>query len=172
MLTGISLATAYTVHPISTSTSMPVAFNTIQKRQTVSYDLGLGKNKPVYNRNLANRGEETSLNESDDVWHATQYLVEHKAVVDYPRPLQRDQKANQNIKKSSHPIIPSRFSDDILKIVDPDDNRNQKSSRNDQQAKQAYPVAWASGQSRPAWDLNTPWVEMLIHEQQIKLALN
>ena len=169
MLTGVSLATSYTVHPISTPISVPVAFTTTHKRQTVFYDLGLGKNKPVYNRNLADGGEETSLKEGGDVWQATQYLVEHETIVDYPRPLQSDQRAIQNNKKSSHPIIPSRFSDDILKIVNLDDSQTQKSSRNDQQA---YPVAWVSGQSRPAWDLNTPWVEMLIHEQQIKLALN
>lgn len=122
--------------------------STNTRSSPVSYDLGLGKNAPV-----GFHSPTPTTTTTDDVYRAAQFLLEHEAAVPYPAPLQKKNQTQQQPKCPLPPVPLQRFSDDVLKIVQDD--------------QKAAPTAFASDNE---WDLNTPWVEMLIHEQQAKLA--
>lgn len=105
----------------------------IKTRQT--YDLGLGKNKPV-------NGKATIL--ADDI---TQFLVEHESVRPFPAPVQE--------KKHPLPKVqPERKSKDTLHI---------KSHHH------TAHLPRISRNSGEQLDVNTIWVEMMIHSEKMKL---
>jgi hypothetical protein len=98
-----------------------------------TYDLGLGKNKPVYGK---------AQSTTDDV---TQFLVEHESVRRYPPPLQE--------KKLPLPKIQlERKSEDILYI----------------RSRDHTVVPHISTTSDAQLDVNTVWVEMMIHSEKMK----
>lgn len=151
-------------------------------KHRVCYDLGLGKNPPVSSHKT------TNAESNKNICEAAQYLIEHESVTDYPSPLRaatatasivanvRFVTASSSLSTAAangvtapssggrgpQPIFPLRFSDDVLAI---------------DTSRPSQPIAFANYQQHheqptrsPQWDLNTPWVEMLIHEQQMKLA--
>lgn len=180
-LTGLSIASAYTTSTFARPPAFKMPSAVVsgvqqaeqiavkpRKKGRASYDLGLGKNSPINRYSDTYRQFESRRNQDYDVYQAVEYLLEHSAVVDFPSPLRANAAgpattSTQN-KKLSTPIVPTRFSDDMLTIVNsPHAKSNGVESLNDR------PVAF-SAHIRPQWDLNTPWVEMLIHEQKMKLT--
>ena len=114
----------------------------------VSYDLGLGKNPPVV--------QSSSSITPWDVQRATAFLVDHEAVNKIPHPPMLSAAThNTKPKREVKPLIPIRLADDILHI----------SQGHASETPTMIPVGGDS------FDLNTPWVEMLIHEQRQKLSI-
>jgi hypothetical protein len=110
------------------------------------YDLGLGKNAPLITN------EQTRVDETRNVQKASQFWMVNEPVVIYPSPAQsssQEEHHQVSRKRKSMPLIPKRQSEDVLQI----------SSDRVMSKTQSHQL-----------DLNTPWVEMLIHCQQMKLA--
>jgi hypothetical protein len=133
--------------------------------------------------------------ETEDISTATQYLVEHESVHEYPSPLlwirnnndiaelpvvNENEKITKKMKKQHPPLIPNRLTDDSeLKILQPSHSSSSFVSSSVQQQSSlllpnTMPIprvlvqpAMRSGQS---FDINTAWIELLIHEQQMKLS--
>lgn len=136
--------------------------------------------------NLGSSDGETA----DDVAKATQYWVEYESVNEYPSPLQiipqksemkasvghdttrNDVTAKQKIQ---HPaLIPHRLTgDEVLKIVShsPNEGRTSSFNKNDN-TNVVKAFAQPTMRSGQEFDINTAWIELLIHEQQMKLASN
>jgi hypothetical protein len=116
-------------------------------KPTFYYDLGLGKNKPVYGGTL----------QKNDPVDATKFLVEHESVRAHPSPFGQAQPSQQAEPKKKR-ILPEvqleRRSTDILTI------------QNDG----IVVIPHISVTSKAQLDLNTVWVEMMIHSEQMKLV--
>lgn len=160
---GVSLASAYTSHStlpfavhgrganaIPTSTVAREQESLSEQRSKSTYSLGLGKNQPL----VPTREELT-----ENVYKAVQYLNEHQAVSEYPSPqsvlgqVAAAQEAVATKPPVKGPIVPVRLANDVVGI-------------HTEQSK--APVAFVLSANQ--LDLNTAWVEMLIHEQQLKFA--
>lgn len=155
------------------------------------YDLGLGRNPPV--RQTRTQDEESQVIQRTTTNTATQYLVEHECVIErekyiVPPPVFVGRiTANEAPKRGSPatPVVGRRITDDaVLHIlgvaVDDDDlSSGQAQSRSSietgtKSGRQSVrrPFAQARGyELRSHYDLNTVWVEMLIHSQQHQHAL-
>jgi hypothetical protein len=145
---GLHLASAYTGHPSIPFVKKPPIPASTGTRQP--YDLGLGKNAPV------NCSKENLWScSTDDPYKAVRYLVEHHGVIELPSPLQKNDE-DQRKDKQQQTIVHSRFSDDVLFI----------------DASNKHPIALIRKdlELNVELDVNTIWVEMLIHEQQAKFA--
>ena len=133
-------------------------------KRRISYDLGIGKNKPVTKKACSNVAPkkrlyqlaDASIEQQKDVYQVAKFWCVHQTVHDIPNPL-AIQAAAKKKPKGVTPLIPHRLADDFLAIYH---DRTEQHSRATIMAK--APVN--------DFDLNTPWVEMLIHEQQVKAA--
>ena len=137
----------------------------------VKYDLGLGKNQPVVSQ-APTRSHSENLNPDNlCTSDALMYWNEYESVREFPSPLNRDEKyvlgtANPSSRTRSRkvtPITPARHVEDTLPIFPLEVH---KSDRLD--AAKGKPVMVRSDSSR--MDVNTIWVEMLIHSEQLKYA--
>jgi hypothetical protein len=147
-------------------------------KRSVSYDFGVGKNPPVakstrYGENASSEDHachhpqqpitqpHTNVESSSRplfVEAIAQYWVEHEAVREYPSPNRIIPATASKGKKRTYPvfIVPKRMTGDgILRI----------------QGTHSLPSVIATHTPGRHFELNTPWVEMLIHEQQKKLAI-
>jgi hypothetical protein len=151
---------------------------TIVKRQTPKYDLGLGKNKPLGVASNKESLAATSHN-NNHVHQAVEYLVEHDGTMAYPSP-EMVQKHRERLLQSSaasssqqsrlgksNAVSSQRFQNpytqqqhriDIPVMV--------KSSTNDNDGSHFVVNRAATNDL----DMNTAWVQLLMLEQQ-KLAL-
>ena len=122
---------------------------TNRHRRSTTYDLGLGKNQPVI-------GKTTSI--VTDLDTATLFWVEYEAVNKYPSPTLATEEITSNapLKIPLPKVKPSRMSEDVLNITSKKD------------------LSSVIFQVNPnlKMDLNTVWVEMMIHNQQMHLATN
>ena len=121
---------------------------TNQHRHSTTYDLGLGKNPPVV-------GKRTSIDTDRNT--ATRFWVEHEAVHQYPSPSLAIEEFKPRIppKMPLPKVKPSRMSEDVLNIS----------------SKKGSSVIFQANPNLKI-DLNTVWVEMMIHNQQMQLATN
>lgn len=151
--------------PVETKISqiLPMQLQQQNESRPVTYALGLGKNQPVLGSSMtANRI--TSAETSEDVHQAVQFWTGHNAVNNIPSPYENLKLAENLIagaQSKSNPrpshIVPTRLAEDLLSISN--NHRVGEESRG----------PTVSGDLQ-AMDLNTPWIEMLIHEQQLKFA--
>jgi len=148
-------------------------------RRNFKYDLGLGKNKPVTNNKTA---EETpSINNDQE---PTQFLIDHESVRQYPSPLNFDSESQNrkiNRSKNERKILPKvrhrRHSEDVLHIRDiptiassvDDSNGGDYCHPIIVPVKQNY--AGING-SIEKLDINTIWVEMMLHDEQKKFSMS
>ena len=164
----------YKIFPETTMQQSDLKGNTVQQvgrqpqRQRISYDLGIGKNAPVgFIRSNAQPND-------DDTARAVQYWDHHQTVNEYPNPevvaqarsAMLDSSSSQEgpsssteqqtptKRRKSQNIVPERFSGEQFPITN----------------QQAVPTIAARESVVRQHDLNTAWVEMLIHEQQVKFA--
>merc|ERR1712194_95890 len=160
----------------------------------IEYDLGLGKNHAVNRINHDNELLSLSHLSSDErLKDPTQFLVEHEAVRSYPSPLINskssqinDNQHNEELNKSSGnnnsknkqrslPIVRHiRKSQDFLHIQDAAEVNDSDESFDQQTI--IIPINYSSstGDNKPAvkFDLNTVWVEMMLHNEHKKMILN
>jgi hypothetical protein len=149
IVSGTSTSSAVITSP--TFLPSPVTTKNDQRETRVKYDLGLGKNLPV-----TSRPEQAFKSPQDqDIDLAVEYWMVSDSTQSFPQPnsqAERDtlgsSKSTSTIKKL-HPIIPSRFSMDAIHI---------SHSEHESQA------VWTVHPNNA--DLNTMWVEMLIHHEQ------
>jgi len=148
------------------------------ERRNLKYDLGLGKNQPVNNDN----GNESSSSKQRSP--PTQFLVEHESVRPYPSPLnlgsQSESSNNRNEAKSRRKNLPKvqprRQSKDVFHIRDPTHMGNTKDNNAFGQHPVIVPINHSSvgrNNNEPAvkFDLNTVWVEMMLHSEHKKLII-
>jgi hypothetical protein len=161
------------------------------QKKRVSYSLGLGKNLPVGCKNTDLRAHSVV----HDVHEAVQYWNEQENVNEYPNPLtvarareaalldrqvQKQQLQAKTVKGATLKprIVPTRFFGDALPIFSEPAQQQQQPPRNREHLARndkSTPVLTSVPTMRSRkpvvdrFDLNTPWVEMLIHEQQMKL---
>jgi hypothetical protein len=162
----------------------------LQQNGPVSYSLGLGKNS-VVRYSSTNR-----QNDSTDIIEAVQYWNEHEAVNEYPNPaliararasilessaqtlVTQKVHAAKTIKKVSTAVPPriilQRFFQDQLPITTTEQHQRQQQQQHGDVVVDKSSTTIPTMKSRAPvvrqFDLNTPWVEMLIHEQQVKFA--
>lgn len=161
-----------------------------QQHIPVSYSLGLGKNSA-----LSYSSTTYGQNDSIDIIEAVQYWSDHQAVNEFPNPaliarvrstmlestaqtlVSQYTRAAKNSKKESTTapprIIPQRFFGDQFPITTEVHHREQQHGdvvdlNNDRSS--TIPTMKSRKTVVRQFDLNTPWVEMLIHEQQVKFA--
>jgi len=137
------------------------------------YDLGLGKNKPVTNT----RADETPRT-NDKSLNPARFMIEHEAVSKYPSPLDSNSNSSHRTK-SSRKNLPKvqhrRHSEDVLHIRDSPSVRNgHENDNNDDNSR--HPVIFPvhrlpteSSASMTKLDVNTVWVEMMLHNEQNKI---
>ena len=118
-----------------------------------SYDLGIGKNKPVKNIPYKAKVRYDNVESVADFW------MVQDSVHDFPMPAM-DSKGTEEAqqkppvtKRRIVPIVPNRMSEDAVSIMT--------------EGEDALTVARAQPKQL---DLNTIWVEMLIHDQQMQFA--
>lgn len=160
--------------PSSSSSSQKedeqVAFTKSDQRSSASrstYNLGIGKNKPVVPR----RNDGTSraaVSHPQSVLEATRYWSDHEAVREYPAPIQSTEDMFATKPKKTLPVVnPTRQAHDVLTILG-DSSISDDPLRHPQQLK-SQPIMVPSTEQRGAQlDVNTVWVEMLIHSEQLK----
>ena len=215
--------------PTTTTTPTCSSDRSHSSSRCCRYDLGLGKNQPVKSNNkaAAPTTQASSRAPPSSVFEATQYLVEHDAVKDYPSPTMTEQmnetspsnietseedlpwkqRQPNNNKKANLPKVQLRRSEeDSLHIYELQDNGvvdfegvgsaaeeaaaaaafsststrrvvmipasvNRKS---DDDESNGYTTQQQQGEEdmistiKKQMDLNTVWVEMLIHHEQNK----
>jgi hypothetical protein len=146
------------------------------------YDLGLGQNLPV----LSAATKSKQPTPPQDVLDAVKFLVEHQAVMEYPSPHRNQQLRGEQERYSDVSAIantaspsdsvakakrlpfvqPKRLSPDLIDIQASRDGCGEVSDFNGRESGR-HPIATVTTQARTsaALELNTAWVEMLIHEQ-------
>ncbi len=135
--------------------------STKSRQRQSKYDLGIGKNKPVINK----RVDETSS--TDASIDPTQFLVEHEAVSTYPSPM--DSKSNHETKsarKNLPKVNHRRHSEDVLDIRDSHSIRNLENDCSHDNS--SHPVI-VPIHSAAKLDVNTVWVEMMLHNERSKV---
>lgn len=161
------------------STNLPRQLNTIETNiipktstntieEATRYDLGIGRNLPV-----ANMSSRPSHHVPSSTYEACRYLVEHQAVRELPPPiipafLNADtQKLGGESRTGKTPgkkrlkeIQYNRSSQDVLTIFQPG-IMHPSSTRS-----KLKPTMVAHTQAK--LNLNTPWVEMLLHHENLK----
>jgi hypothetical protein len=161
-------------HPFLAPTSIQGGKAVSRPKRSVSYDFGLGKNPPVakstrYGENASGdtchhpqqpiTQQQSSPRPPLFVEAIAQYLVEHEAVREYPSP-NRIIPATTSIgkKKRAYPvfIVPKRMTGDGILWI---------------QGTHSIPSVITAQTPGRHFELNTLWVELLIHEQQKKLAV-
>jgi hypothetical protein len=161
----IATSTMRNLNSVEANVSQVLPQQQQQKNESrrVTYALGLGKNQPVLGvsttANTVPR-EETS----EEVYQAAQFWTGHEAVRNIPSP-HENLKAAENLmveaqskpKPRSRHIVPTRLVQDLLSI----------SNHHHVGEESRGPTMFGDVQ---AMDLNTPWVEMLIHEQKLKFG--
>jgi len=164
--------------PEETSQSSAATTIKYEKQETApprkfKYDLGLGKNKPVTNRRAdeMSRTDDTSLDPA-------RFMIEHEAVSKYPSPLDSNSNSHhqtissrKNLPKVQH----RRHSEDVLHIRDfPSIRNGQENDNNDDNSRHPVivPVHRLSTESSALMtklDVNTVWVEMMLHNERNKI---
>jgi hypothetical protein len=147
IVSGTSTSSAVITSP--TFLPSPVTTKSDERETKAKYDLGLGKNLPVTSR------PQQAFKPHQDVQQVVEYWMVSDSTRSFPQPnlqAERDtlgsSKSTSTIKKL-HPIIPSRFSMDAIHIS--------HSEHESQAVLTVHPNNV---------DLNTMWVEMLIHHEQ------
>jgi len=141
-----------------------------------SYDIGIGKNRPH------DFDFETEIDDScgsdKDIYEAARFMVQHESIQKFPSPLDpiHQQRGTRNDEKGSElnharkrrpkalpKVEPKRQLEDVLFILDElDESSEQKLAST---SKSRHPVMIQPNQNRQI-DINSIWVEMLIHDQQ------
>lgn len=160
------------------------------------YNLGLGKNRPVHPFILQadeSRGptndlaawENSQHSETDPIFSSTKYLMEHDATREFPSPLSESRSIHASQKQNLPKVQPRRKTRDVLAIenvfLEPTRARHPSSSEKvlstDMLNHSLYEVPLRDispalpsirAISSEPLDLNTIWVEMMLHSEQMK----
>lgn len=172
----VVISYAIVAHPPLSLPNVNIAItSTTAQSKRVRYNLGIRSSSEI----------ETT----DEVIKTTHYWVEHESVNEYPSPMKQVQQRcdvtsssvqqtvtndNGGTKKKQHPpLIPNRLTDDdILKIVSDYQSEDQASSVSKSDRYVVKAIAHPTMRSGHDFDINTAWIELLIHEQQMKLSTN
>ena len=140
--------------------NVPMVVEEQAKPQKVSYDLGLGKNQPVHG------GKRNTQSINTNIDQVVRHMVQHESTRPYPSPLVVQVKKEEQTapaiplvaqlpkKKKQLPKVQlERKAQDVLKIL----------HSHNMESLSSLPTMVGKHQHV---DLNTVWVEMLIHNQQ------
>lgn len=136
------------------------------KPSRITYDLGLGKNKPV----VSNIHPPTLAMDDMDSWDPLIHWNEYESVREFPSPLnivESDKLAIAAAPTKRRKIVsinPTRYMEDSLPIL-PKSPQKVASFK----SQVTVPVMTRSDASQQL-DVNTVWVEMLIHSEQLRFA--
>ena len=162
----------------------PSKNSSLKKKNSISkpsstYDLGLGKNQPV----VAFQGKITpAVSTTETTDSSTEYLIEYQAVREYPSPLTNNgqqvaevilppSRRNEVNKKKVLPKVRlQRQAEEHLFIYDADSNEAQPPTSLSSKSSTSSSTIKMVPISKDKLDINTAWVEMLIHSEQMKVA--
>ncbi len=125
------------------------------------YDLGIGKNQPVY-------GKASQAKIPENNFESTRYLVDHDATREYPSPIQQPIKTPT---KHSIPIVQhQRRTKDVLHIDHPTPANKNHHRGGHSSSSHSNPISLPHirATSNDQLDLNTIWVELMLHSEHIK----
>ena len=138
---------------------VPKASSTTSTKQskTSRYDLGLGKNKPVVNPKIKNEQQQPATIQLS-VQESVKYWAVPEAVNEYPSPLLKAAEKSTTEQpgrkpRTKMPVTYNRMSEDVLTIT-----------------KESDGTATILQTAPAQLDVNSIWVEMMIHSEQMKLA--
>merc|ERR1712146_207622 len=149
----------------ATSTTPP-------RRKQVQYDLGMGKNKPVVATKRAAAALPVANRQMTD---PTRFMIDHESVRQFPSPNNGSgNKGNAQAKTRRVVDLPKvqhrRHSEDVLLIRDGDNNNY------DDGTNARHPVivpvnrnSAENGLQATKIEVNTVWVEMMLHNEREKL---
>ncbi|CAB9500671.1 expressed unknown protein [Seminavis robusta] len=145
--------------------SRPCGVTSTQQPCRATYDLGLGKNAPVTHSS----GSNLYTAESDSrVLEATKYWSEYESVREFPSPQSQQVVAYRSAvpetnKKMRKTVLlhPKRTMQDSLTIVP-------NAARQKLRTSTGQPVPMMVQSDASQLDVNSVWVEMLIHSEQQK----
>lgn len=155
--------------------SAPLFF---RKHGKYSYDLGLGKHSPLIKDDEMNHHR--NIIDTNDVYHASRFLSVHESAQPFPTPQeakceaetiivktiirkQKQEKVKKPRRKPYPKVQPKRQLEDVLFILTNDNSSTPKATTEKQ-----LPVMVQPGNSQ--LDLNSIWVEMMLHDQQSMAA--
>ena len=135
------------------------------------YDLGIGKNKPV-NLHSYDVSSSATISEEESLGMAGEFIIEHVPVYEIPSPLTRpddhQSQSAQPQKRVLPKVQPERKVQDVLNIHQISLVEGSSNSMLD--SKNHYHPVMTSIQNEPMkLDLNTIWVEMMLHDEMTKL---
>lgn len=137
--------------------------------QSSKYDLGLGKNPPFVKSNKAPPTKFGGF--ENDTYRAMRHMTEHQAVRPIPSPLSQPQQppklqVSYSIKRKHKPTIDySRRSEDVLHIFE---EKSEESGDDQVPRSSRGPLTIVAKTHGQKLDMNTAWVEMLLHSESSK----
>mmetsp|Transcript_28140 Transcript_28140/g.60331 ORF Transcript_28140/g.60331 Transcript_28140/m.60331 type:complete len:248 (+) Transcript_28140:566-1309(+) len=154
----------------SNQNTIPVPKPTTKPKK-YTYDLGLGKNKPVHNKKIDDENKASAVEKSDPA----QFLIDHESVRPYPSPMDTssDSQRKSNKRKNLPKVQPKRHSEDVLQIRDPVGTVSTEDRSNGERIRHPVIVSInrsTVGRHEPSakLDVNTVWVEMMLHNEHKK----
>jgi len=149
----------------ATSTTPP-------RRKEVQYDLGMGKNKPVVATKRA--AAATALPVANRrIADPTQFLVDHESVRQYPSPNNGSRNKGNAQAKTRSVDLPKvqhrRHSEDVLLIRDGGNNYNDDTNGRHPVIVPVNRNSAENGLPATKIEVNTVWVEMMLHNEREKL---
>jgi hypothetical protein len=170
---NLRTSSAFTILDTTASSALFVSNN------KYSYDLGLGKNSPLSQDTTVQA--QSFDHSNDDVYQASRFLSEYHSERPFPSPLQvpndsQTSSENDILEKLEKPkqnfypkVQPKRHLEDVLVILTSEVWENANPQETLKHRKQ-LPVMIQPGNSQ--LDLNSIWVEMLLHDQQSTATKN
>ena len=131
------------------------------KKMKAAYDLGIGKNKPVH-------GDSNPIWANTNKLEATQFLVEHYATRDLPSPLLGSPENVIPERPAVPKVEPRRRTTDALHIHTPLSRASHEPTMPAAQPFDRSTLPLIQATSDAQLDVNTIWVEMMLHSEQIK----
>jgi hypothetical protein len=139
------------------------------------YDLGIGKNKPVtfHQGSISHDTSSSTITEEEILGMAGEFIIQHVAVHEIPSPLTRsDDRQSQPIlpkMKVLPKVQPERKVQDVLNIhqISLGESSNIGSLLDSKNYN--LPVMVPVQDERMKLDVNTIWVEMMLHDELNKL---
>jgi hypothetical protein len=139
------------------------------------YDLGIGKNKPVtfHQGSISHDTSSTAITEEERLGMAGEFIIQHVAVREIPSPLTRsdDHQSQPMLPKMKvlPKVRPERKVQDVLNIHQISLRESSTIGSLLDSKNYHLPVMVPLQDERMKLDVNTIWVEMMLHDELNKL---
>ena len=139
------------------------------KMKRASYDLGIGKNPPVV---YGQPSQSPPTNTYVNIEESTRFWVEYEATQEFPAPIVEIPKKPVTSKTPVPKVQPKRRTKDALHIQHPPVNNRRASTSSTSSSENGEKLLGSVPSMRrisnDQLDVNTAWVEMMLHSEQMK----